>query len=76
MTPELKDNDRDEVTAIVNGIVIRGWGYDPELLGVTKGSYRLAWLRANEFVAGWSAAMKHATGQEVEPDHTVTGAAG
>lgn len=49
--PRITDNDRDEITATINGKEIRGWSYASEAERRTK------MLAAREFVEGWCQAM-------------------
>lgn len=47
MTPTITDNDRDEITASLNGRQLRGWSY-------ANDDQRRAKMRlAREFVEGW-----------------------
>lgn len=46
-TPRVIDNDRDEITATLDGKEIRGWSYASEAERRTK------MLAAREFVEGW-----------------------
>lgn len=52
MTPRIKDNDRDEITAEINGQEIRGWSY------ASREEQRVKMLMAREFAEGWFRAME------------------
>ena len=49
MNPRVIDNDRDEITVILDGKEIRGWSY------ATDAERRMKMLAAREFVDGWYA---------------------
>lgn len=46
-TPKVVDNDIDEITAVLDGRVIRGWSYSNEA------ERRVKMLAAREFCEGW-----------------------
>lgn len=46
-TPRVVDNDRDEITATLEGKEIRGWSY------ATEAERRTKMLAAREFCEGW-----------------------
>lgn len=51
-TPRIVDNDRDEITAMLNGMEIRGWSYENEA------ERRVKIQMAHEFAEGWYQAVK------------------
>lgn len=51
-TPRVVDNDRDEITAVLDGREIRGWSYNNE----TERRFKI--LVAREFCEGWFQASK------------------
>ncbi|MDI1266819.1 MAG: hypothetical protein PS018_26500 [bacterium] len=53
--PKITDNDRDEITASINGDEIRAWEYHSETERRTK------MLAAKEFAEGWYQAMERAS---------------
>jgi hypothetical protein len=52
MFPKIKDNDRDEITAEMNGREIRGWSY------ADAQERRVKMLAAREFAEGWYQATR------------------
>ncbi|WP_127524643.1 hypothetical protein [Mesorhizobium sp. Z1-4] len=53
-TPRIIDNNRDEITATLDGKEIRGWSYATDVERRTK------MLAAREFCEGWYQATKRA----------------
>lgn len=51
-TPKIIDNDRDEITATLNGKEIRGWSY------ANESERRAKMLAAHEYANGWYQAMR------------------
>lgn len=52
--PRIVDNDRDEITATLDGKEIRGWSYEDE----TERRWKMRMAR--EFVEGWMHADERA----------------
>jgi len=55
-TPKIIDNDRDEITAELDGKEIRGWAYDND------DERRVKMAKAREFAEGWYQCQKAAGG--------------
>lgn len=60
MSPRITDNDRDEITAEIDGREIRGWSYS------TETERRQKMLMAHEFAEGWYQATVAAPGVEAD----------
>lgn len=52
MRPIISDNDKDEITATLNGREIRGWSYRSDA------ERRERMKLAREFVEGWTSAIR------------------
>jgi len=52
--PRIVDNDRDEITAVMDGEELRGWSYSNDA------ERRQKMLMAHEYAEGWFQAVKHA----------------
>ena len=61
-TPRIIDNDRDEITARLDGKEIRGWSY------ASEAERRAKMLAAHEFAEGWFQAMRQSDLQQVLAD--------
>lgn len=61
-TPKIVDNDRDEITARLDGKEIRGWSYANET------ERRVKMLAAHEFAEGWFRAMREPDLQQALAD--------
>lgn len=61
-TPRIVDNDRDEITATLDGKEIRGWTYANET------ERRIKMLIAREFTEGWFRAMRQPDLQQALAD--------
>lgn len=46
-SPRIIDNDRDEITASLDGVIVRGWSYADDA------EHRQKMLMAHEFAEGW-----------------------
>lgn len=57
-TPKIIDNDRDEITAKLDGKEIRGWSYKD------REEYRFKMRLAREFVEGWYQCQKAAPARD------------
>lgn len=58
VVPKVVDNDRDEITAVLDGREIRGWSYANEQ------ERRVKMLAAREFCEGWFQAIFRTTPDE------------
>jgi hypothetical protein len=62
--PRISDNDRDEITATLDGKELRGWSYENDA------ERRVKMRAAHEFAEGWFQCSMHMK-QALKPDRVL-----